>query len=454
MKRREFLKVSTSLAAGVAFSGLAHAKPCPPFSVSTGGQTVVTPCGVVPTGTAPTWFLNAPYNTWNQIAGDASSNLAQALAQPLPENGGACNPNSVLDAWCGGGVDQSRNEYLLCANGGHADGADNSCYALALTDASPRWRRLSNPTPNSLIDFGPTAGPNGFVYQDGRPRAMHSTFETFGDGRVWFPLQNSAYNGAGDGANAVLSFDRNFPALVTADQAKTPLAWTNNLGPWSLHGPVTPNGQLISSAGFGVGVFDRVDHKIWGLGGNGTNYTPYWVMDTTGPNLGKSSFYFGNKPFGHFGGWAVVAHDLRILVAGCTFTKTICVLDLTNPLAPNAWTQVSNVTGPPYYNAASGGVYVRANRSIFIGNPNNSGATIYKLQIPTAGNGYDAAGQWIWSTIIPAGQAPNTFARPANNGAYSKWNIVEDMGNGEAALIFVASINGPLYWVRISASGL
>jgi hypothetical protein len=166
MKRREFLKASTSLAAGVAFSGFAHAKPCPPFSLSTGSQTAVTPCGTAPPGTAPAWFLNGAYNTWNQIAGGSTVNLASALAQPLPENGGACSPNSVLDAWCGGAVDQSRNEYLLCANGGHADGADNACYALALTEAAPRWRRLSNPTPNSMIDFGPTAEPNGYVYQD------------------------------------------------------------------------------------------------------------------------------------------------------------------------------------------------------------------------------------------------------------------------------------------------
>jgi hypothetical protein len=198
---------------------------------------------------------------------------------------------------------------------------------------------------------------------------------------------------------------------------------------------------------FGVSAFDPVDHKVWGLGGNGAGYTAYWSIGTSGANLGVVNSYAANQSFGHWGGWACVAPDLRILVAGDVYRGTICVLNLTNA----TWTQVSNVTGTGFFEGGSGGVYLSGSKRIAVGLPRDLGRTIYWLQIPTtSGGAYNPAGQWVWTSTTPTG--PEMTETTRNSGAYTKWNIVEDMGNGQSAIVYVGHINGPTYVYKVPVS--
>jgi hypothetical protein len=397
-------------------------------------------------------------NTWIGIAGSSGQRIVDCLPSPTvvaatqanysPSN----NPNSITSAWCGGSVDQRRGEYLLVANGGHADYAGNEGYALSLRETTPAWRRISDPSPNATLNATTLGSEGNGLYADGRPRSMHNTFQCFGDGRVWVALMNSVASGGGGSTNRVVSYDRDALGAATS-----PLAWTDsNLGPWTIHGTVAP-GDLTSYI-FGVSAFDRIGHKVWGLGGNSANNTVFWSIDTIGPSRGTITLYNTNQSFGHWGGWVCVAHDLRILVAGDHLRQTICVLNLnTVASSPStAWQQVSNVSGTGYFGSGAGGVYVARNRTIGIGNPVSLGRTIYRLQIPTTiSNGrvvYNSSGQWVWSNSTPSG--PTMVVASGNSGAYTKWNIVEDMGDGRSAIVYLGDINQATYIYKIPAAGL
>lgn len=459
MKRRDFLRTAASTGvAGVIGSHVGRATaapPCPPPSLTVDSQTVTTSCVPPPPGQAPSWFLNMTEGTWTEVAGSAGQRIQDCLPSPVPNNGAGQvqgSPDSIATAWTGGAVDQARGEYILAGNGGHADYPGNEAYAISMRDPTPRWRRISDPTPNSSLIFDDAPTASGALNADGRPRAMHSTFECYGDGRVWFPLQNSYASPSGGSSKGLVSYSRD-----SLGNASTPLPWTgSNLGPWAVHSPInfaSVGISDLSSVIFGVGVFDRVGHKVWGLGGNSANYTVYWSVDTTGSTLGQNRVYKQNKSFGHWGGWAVVAHDLRILVAGDHLRNVITVLNLDAVGTANDWQQVSNVTGTGFYQSGAGGVYIPASRSIACGDPRTTGASIKKLQIPTKLSGgnvvYDPAGQWVWSSLNPGGAVPTAAGR-----AYSKWNIVEDMGNGQSAIVALTKIDGPVYVYKVPLAGV
>jgi hypothetical protein len=132
--------------------------------------TVTTPPPSTPTATAPAWFINQTPGTWISIASGAGQRIQDVLPNPIPHSAQlADQPSSITSAWTGGAVDQSRGEYMLCANGGHADYPGNECYALSTRDTTPSWRRLTDPTPNNM--FG-NLSVEGRTYLDGRPRSM------------------------------------------------------------------------------------------------------------------------------------------------------------------------------------------------------------------------------------------------------------------------------------------
>ena len=362
-------------------------------------------------------------------------------------DGGPDNPGSITAAWTGGAVDQARGEYLFAGNGGHGDYPGNEAYALALRDEAPAWRRIADPTPNDRL--GDVSNEGDGTYTDGRPRAMHSTFECFGDGRIWFPLQNSVTSGGGGTVNGVVSFHRDL-----LGDAATPLPWTeDDLGAWERWGAPFPDGAYLGSMIFGVCAFDRVDHRVWALGGNSANYTVYWSVDTSEDTLGQIATYQDDQAFGHWGGWVVIAHDLRILVAGDHYRESITVLDLTMAGAPGAWTEITKVEGEGFYESGAGGVYSEASHAIGAGNPVSQGTAIHRLQIPTTDAGdYDASGTWSWTTLQPEG--PDIVVSSGNSFTYTKWNVVEDMCNGQAALVVLADIGAPTHVYKIPSEGL
>jgi hypothetical protein len=294
------------------------------------------------------------------------------------------------------------------------------------------------------------------VNADGRPRAMHSTFECYGDGRVWFPEQNSYASPAGDTTHACISFDRD-----SLGEGATPLPWTaSNLGPWTLHPKPDFGGFGVTATAFGRADWDRVGHKVWAVGGNNNINNPfYWSVETAGANIGRSVVYRKGGSLDNFNSWVAIAHDLRIMICGGNALNRIWVFNMDRAGQATDWQGVTNVSGSgSFYGSGAGAVYVQANRSLAIANPKVTGSSIRKLQIPTMlVNGqvqYDPNGTWVWSTLNPLGASVVVPNNGGNNDTNSKWNIVENMGNGQSAIIVLTDIGLPLYVYKIPRAGL
>jgi hypothetical protein len=402
-------------------------------------------------GPAPAWFANAKEGEWIAIANAPSQRIRAVLPNPVPHVTNAPdNPGGIMTAWTGGGIDQVRGELMLVANGGHADYPGNEGYAISLREANPAWRRLSDPTPNDKLLTG-APGPTGALNADGRPRAMHSTFECFGDDRMWFVYDNAYTSPAGDSMSASFSYNRAFAGMP--GPGGSPLPWTTGLGPWTIH----PNPNANWTNGFGKAAWDRVGHKVWAVGGNNNiNGPEYWSVDTSGPTIGTPKLYKQGGTLDNFNGWVAIAHDLRILVAGGSFTKNVFVLQLDQAGTSGAWQKVTSSTGTGFFDQGSGGAYVIANHTIAIANPKTTGSSIYRLKIPTKQVGgkdaYDPNGTWAWSKVTPPGVT--LTPAPGNSDVNSKWGIVEDMGGNTSALVTALDIDGPVYVYKLPKTGL
>ena len=123
----------------------------------------------------PAWFVNTPDGTWTKIAGSQGQRIVDVLPSPVPNSGlSGEDPQSLVTAWAGASMEQARGEYMFIAGGGHADYPGNEGYALSLRSATPAWRRISDPTPNSHLTA--LTSTNGVLtYNDGRPRADHTS---------------------------------------------------------------------------------------------------------------------------------------------------------------------------------------------------------------------------------------------------------------------------------------
>jgi hypothetical protein len=95
-------------------------------------------------------------------------------------------------------------------------------------------------------------------------------------------------------------------------------------------------------------------------------------------------------------------------------------------------------------------VYHKPSRGVLVWN--DSGSSLRKLSIPSnpLGTGY------AWSTIGPgSGNAVTPRAFDGDfNGAFSKFNLIEDMGNGQSALCLVTSNAGPVYMYKLPVAGV
>ncbi len=428
---------------------------------------------------APSWFTALTTGQWGTIASSGTVNAV--LPSPLPDSvlGGEAS-SSILNSWSGMGVDPDRRELILCANGGHADYPGNEVYAVSLGTKTPAWRRLADPTPNAQLPAdagGGTFTEGDGLYQDGRPRAMHNTFEVFAKRRMWMPTQNSVTSGPGGMYNRCVSWNRDDAALLAADDRRvfggggTPLAWTgSNIGPWALHG--STSGVNGTTEKFGTSVYNPRDGYVYALGGSGANSCPYWRIGTgakgttLGSNSGRQTL---SLSIGQFSGWAVCIPNIGtkgVLVVGDVLSSLICVLDCSKFGQSDAWATVSpgNITGTgwfvapddtTYYLGGSGGVYHASSRQILVGEPRSIGARIYKLQTPSATTVAGLlAGSWTWTNSVPAGATPTPESTSQVASAYGRWNLIPEMGDGRAALVFAGRTTGPVYVLPIASAGL
>ena len=423
MIRREFLRKSALLAGGMALES-AYGAPCPFRFVENQDEACVL-------GPAPAWFLEMADDTWSTPVVNTISSV------------GGTN-NNICNAWTGGCVSQDRGELILAANGGHNDYDGNEVYACQLREESPAWVRLTDKSTSS----GGTDATNSIGnYGDGNPRSTHSwSHQTFGNGRVW-KVQTGMYP-SGNQSTAVYSFDRE------AVGSNIPVSAAN--APWQYHGLGVPNGS-----GWGSTIdwqssctnYDRGTGTIWSL----CTFTvhnpryPFFSVDTTTgviteyPNANNDSFPDGSWLKRATG---AIVDGVWIIIAPNYNGGRVLLLDLNNP---NAGFTYKTTTGSPtgyFPSTGCGTVYHEASNALLVYD-DGLGRNLRKLSIPAD----KFNGTWAWSEVVGGGETPGGQASDFQ-GVYTKFNIIEDMGNGQSALVVVLNVGGPVYVYKLPVSGV
>lgn len=411
------------------------------FNVSAGGG-----------GGAPTWFLNMADKTWAVVAQGAAgvaayqkgNRISDVVPNPLPPG----STSAIVTAWTGASVSQTLKEYYLPAQGGHTDYQGNEVYVLNVQGAVPGWQRIWGPTPNSqILTTALGYNPPAFSDGDGNPRSTHGWFNVFCDnnGRLWLTMINAQPNG--DWGTNTYSIDRN-----------------NTAAGWMYHGrlyPTIPGGSPGSSFGWqsGAGAFDPSTNKIWK---RADFYVSAGVVSidcaaavaagpqsqTTGPQVAGCTFFENHDVVGvspvpsAITSGTVTPCWVQILPSGA-----INVLDLSNPagglLTPSSSGTALTVNG-------EGAVWHAASNALLIGDI-SLGASIKKLALSSND---PRTATYTWSTVAPA--AGNTVTPTADsgyNGHFAKWQIINDMGNGQSAIVVCPSLSA-VYVYKLPAAGV
>ena len=464
MKRRKFLALSSASLAGtiVPVIGLGQVRPCPPGTLSvTGGQTALTQCVATPRGSAPGWFIAQAARTWNAVAANATVN--DCFYSPFLIMAGNAGDRNNFNDYSGATIDQSRREMLMVANGGHADYLGNEGYALALWAETPYWYRLNDPSPSNTMLFPETNGQVPYLLRDGRSASMHTNgIQFYSNGKVWYGMQQYVSSGGGSPLGGLVAFDREFPGIPYSN-SQPALAWANNSGPWT-----------------SLGAWNNSPHALAGIAANS------WVGTTacydsnsgyiymTAPQNSGLSYLRLNTANGTHGcyfqqsidGLAVNApgrwHAQTVLedrpfrtnangVYFSRFENSTSVFLMSLPLSQGNGSWAKKVTGPTANvpTRTYGGASVYHSGAIYFMNWAEYGSQIFKLTLPVD---LESDSAWLnaWSiehmhtagSPIPIGVNPE--------GQFSKFNIVRDMGNGQAALVCAPAHDGPTWIYKLA----
>ena len=114
-------------------------------------------------GPIPSWRQSMNVWEWRPIAGTSLSSVAPDV---MPQG----RLSSRIGAWNGLAADTSTNKLFIAGAGGHFDYAGNEAYSINLSDDSPAWQILNQPTPDSQVVW------EASYYADGRPSSTHTYY--------------------------------------------------------------------------------------------------------------------------------------------------------------------------------------------------------------------------------------------------------------------------------------
>lgn len=321
--------------------------------------------------------------------------------------------------WIGAAVDPGRRELVIGAPGGHGGWPGNEVYVWRAAEDPPRWVRTRTGSTGSAQDV--ENGPG--TYADGQPSSTHSYHRPVcARGHFWLPGLDSVQSASGWWTTATFSYD---------------LAQESG-GVWRSHGRLLTTGTINKWLG-GSSAYDPVTDKIYATPQYGAENR--WVTIDVAPRLaGADIAYPGAAPnttiYSSFPGNAgynvmVAAADLRLLILLCgdAGAYRLYTLDLDNPGGGFTARAMSGAPVDPY---GGGLVYHQPSRALI--GWYNSGLTLRRLAIPSS-----LQGPWAWSSVTTTGSPPpnaNQGVSNANQQAFGRFNIIPDMGNGEACLVY------------------
>lgn len=146
------------------------------------GQQPPPPPPPPPPG-GPAWLAGAAVGQWIAIPGtklvgsDVSSQIAAGLTNAARANIGYGRPDFGIMSFSGGAFKPATSELLIHGGGGAQAWGGNDIRALRLTDNSPAWRTVVNPSSSSVLWPREAAGqpltPHPYT-QDGKPNPCHA----------------------------------------------------------------------------------------------------------------------------------------------------------------------------------------------------------------------------------------------------------------------------------------
>lgn len=341
-----------------------------------------------------------------------ANNWLGAVADPLAgtTNAGNTGLGAIISAWCGMGTDQTRKTLFMMGNGGHEDYFGNEVYSLDLRAATPSWSRLRNASAHD-------GSGSVSVFSDGRPSSDHSGMCHVEAGGRWFKAGMGGTNYYGY-ANSSQWWEF---SLASNDYISHPGYAGNNGG--------------TASCG---AVYDAVNGQIIAIhSGNGSPSVEYVSLS----NMAVASKNTNGLPTG---GGILPAFDTtnRILLVKDDGNANFWWLPLSSPTA--AWRSLT-ASG-----TAPGGTQAFAWHT-----PSNAFLTwdraggLLKLTPTVSSGGYTGL---TWTAVAGNGGATPQWD---HNLLYNKVSLINDMGNGQSALVVLARYGNPdTYILKIPARGV
>ncbi len=434
MKRRSFLIGSSStLASLAAFRARAatnNATPCPPPSVSVaGGSKVTTVCPSAPSVSGPTsapaWFSSTPNLQW--VAPVSNWLGAAGVLDPLANTTNAGDgPQNILYAYSGMAMDRVTGEIRLLANGGHSNYFGNEVYRVSLQQSQPAWVRLRDATPFQGV------GSSGFQ-GDGRPTAGHTYSTSFGGNGRFIAFGRFGYDPAGDSkANIVVEFVANNPN--SNDNVNND--WVNLSSTLNINGSPYPGNQSVFYD-------EQLNQIILVVGGN--VQPSIVVYDATSLKQISANNATLNDGGNELAG-AIDTVNRILLIQGNSGYWWIPL----SKLASGSWSSF----GAPGNNIPSNhGFAFHAASNAFVVYYYKQG--LMKLKPTVSGGGYSSLGNWTVVSGV-SGPTPQPYFDSGNGeGLNNKCQIVDNMGDGRAGLVYLpAWANPDLYVMPLPTSGL
>ncbi len=416
---------------------------------------------------APAWFEDAGELAILRVAGGSGygsawqngSRINDVAASPVtfPGINGLEGIAGIMNDWTGGCAYQAGKQLLLPAQGGHYGYRGNEVYALRLGQDVPAWYRLNDPTATptlTALDHDFNTPYTGF--SDGSPGTTHGWFSVFCTtaGRIVMTFFDDDPDG--EYTTECFSID------------------VNNLGAgWTFHGrlwnpwPGPANSWFIYQSG--PGAYDAVNNVIYRAAEGAVDDPAKGIAKidvatmlaaggqntSTGPQTPGVTHY-GNEGWGSSSttglgdAWSVILDDMTPPCWVCGATKSgelrLWIRDLSSP--SSSWTLKTTSGSPTGFISAANAVYHKPSNSILVWGE-ECGATLYKLAI-TGSNPLTAT--YVWSIVSLTGTAPAADA--GYNGTYGKMQMIEDMGNGQSALVLATQVGAPSYVVKLPAAGV
>jgi hypothetical protein len=431
----------------------------------------------------PTYLEGANALQWKQVAASPHRIIdkwqPEIRTMPPGYTGGP-------DSFSGAAVDHVRRELIISNGGGHDGYGGNETYVLKLGANAPQWKRMTDSSTPEVIQLHDqtTEYPPSAVLSDGfgkhtdeQPLSSHLANETqYCNGRVWFTGQSSAGYSPMQ-LPCTYSWNRD-----AAGEPSSPLnlaSTPSSASLWEAHGWYTP-GNINGTTGFSASAVDTQRNRVWGF--NPTQNTIYSLNAASGlarmarltlypAQMGRSADTNWNS-ITEFGlssiVWACCAPDLGILVMGCWERNRVAVWNVSgaNPssylttqviptTATNGGTVIYDETslfgqqGATTFQLSYGAVYHAPSKSILLYEPKRKpSGEILQLRIPTTYGGNSTG--WTITKRQTTDYAAFTSPVPDNAG-YSRFNIINDIGNGEPVLVMCSGYERATHVCRIGS---